>query len=126
MILPCILNSPCHSRVKYAPQTYNVLRNPQKTKKFQFRNLCRKIYKAGQSIELMLKELMPEEEREGKVSYRNLRIAYVSLLFIIFFVPYCLRDQLSGPWFMWTILAACILSLLTTFARSFYYVFKSE
>jgi len=74
----------------------------------------------------MLKELMPEEEREGKVSYRNLRIVYASLLFILFFVPYCLRNRFSGPWFIWSILGACILSLLITFARSFYYVLKSE
>jgi len=74
----------------------------------------------------MLKGLMPEEERKSKVSYRNLRIVYASLLFIIFFVPYCLKDRLSGPWLVWSILAACILTLLITFAQIFYYAFKSK
>lgn len=73
----------------------------------------------------MLKELMLEEERKGKESHRNLlRIVYASLLFIIFLGPYCLKDRLSGPWFTWSILGACILTLLITFARCFYYVFK--
>ena len=75
----------------------------------------------------MLKELMLEEERKGKERYKYiLSIVYGGLLLIIFFVPYLLKDRFSSPWLFWSILGACILSLLITFARSFYYVFKSE
>lgn len=60
---------------------------------------------------------MLKEERKGKELDKYILIVYVGLLLIIFSASYLLRDWFSSPWYFWSILGACILSLLITFAK---------